>query len=72
MHATVSVVAGVDDPSEIVLLNRGHGLGPTCRHVAGITMGSQLRRKPHALNLLHQMRLLEQMHRQDVGGFEVL
>ena len=32
-------------------------------------MGS-IRRKPHALNLLHQMKLLHNMKREDAGGFE--
>ena len=33
-------------------------------------MGSQIRRKPHALNLLWQMKLLARMRREESGGFE--
>ncbi|CAJ1449087.1 unnamed protein product [Effrenium voratum] len=53
VHATVAVVAGVDDPSMLVQQNRG------------ITLGSSIRRRPNAFNLLHQIRLLSKMGKQE-------
>lgn len=73
----MNVVPGVDDPSEIILQNRGwiflvinHISLQDSNHLPGITMGAAIRRRPNALNLLRQMRLLKRMSREDVGGLE--
>ena len=39
----------------------------TTQHCAGVTMQSQVRRKPNCFNLLHQMQLLEKMKALEEG-----
>lgn len=41
-----------------------------CEMRSGITQKTLLRRKVNAFNLVHQMQLLEKMHRSDVGSIE--
>ena len=63
IHATVTVVAGTDCPTELVSRNRGRSLNGLFHSLAGITLAS-VRRKPNALNLLHQLYMLERMNKK--------
>lgn len=67
VHAAVNAVPGESDASELVMLNRGRVLSNgllECLAEPGVTLAS-IRRRPHALNLLHQMKLLAKTRRPD-------
>lgn len=53
VHCFVSVIAGKEDAFQLVNTHRS------------ITMGSVLRRRPNAFNLLHQQQLLERVGEKD-------